>query len=748
MVATGKTLRDKLKKRGSGVDLKKYRTIIISVVLFLVFDLTILGLNYYYSFRVQQSAVEINLAARQTNLIQQIAKTLSDINLLAERDFSNGREVNVVGLKQETYRQFDELKQARDLFDDTLKAFDVGGEVTGVENNPVKVNAIDILSAQNNVEQTKNLWEPFLGLIDNFANGYQRNNLLLDNIQFAADYARIYNTRLSTEMGQLTTALEQRSQQQANIVRLVQIVGIVAALAIFLFIVFRALRQLLRTDAELAEARQETTQIMATVNEGLFLIDRELTVGNEYSAQLEKIIGQKSIGGKRLPEVLEQMVSEETLKVVKTFVKQLYNKRVVEDLVMDLNPLQQITVLVNDENNNKITRYLDFRFSRVYQGEEIERALVSVSDVTEAVKLEERLAQEREQNEEQMQMLSTVLNADRNLMSGFVRSSKQRIIEINNILKESDRSQEAMEDKVRRIYREAHSLKGEASALKLRSYVTLCESFEDKIKVLQNKTNLSGNDFLSLTMSLDEIMGLSGLIETLNSRISESIVGFGKDDKSVQPELAKEENLQSDDEFEELVIIDASEHQVSDESIKKYYANFAADIAERNRKSVTLSCNGMSDARLDERQRELVKEISVQFLRNAIVHGIETPAERRTAGKAETGQVQLLLVRNDQHSADLIVEDDGGGIDFDKIREKARQSGRYSAEEIATWDEKQIFGLIFNSGFSTAEHAGEDAGRGVGLDIVKDRIRKLNGKLKVASSPGQYTRFTINFPLH
>lgn len=94
-----------------------------------------------------------------------------------------------------------------------------------------------------------------------------------------------------------------------------------------------------------------------------------------------------------------------------------------------------------------------------------------------------------------------------------------------------------------------------------------------------------------------------------------------------------------------------------------------------------------------------------------------------------------------------MIADDGAGIRFDKIRQKLIESRQYTPNDVQNMGQQELIKHIFDSGLSTAEHGNEDAGRGVGMDIVKERIVGIHGKLKIGSKEGQGTKFVINFPL-
>jgi chemosensory pili system protein ChpA (sensor histidine kinase/response regulator) len=148
-----------------------------------------------------------------------------------------------------------------------------------------------------------------------------------------------------------------------------------------------------------------------------------------------------------------------------------------------------------------------------------------------------------------------------------------------------------------------------------------------------------------------------------------------------------------------------------------------------------------------ELDRSVLERITGPFehlLRNAVTHGIETPEKRRAAGKPEVGEIRLEL-RQEGNEVQLALSDDGGGLDIERIREKAIEKGLMS--ERVTLSEAEIADFIFQSGFSTADEVSHVAGRGVGMDVVRSEVAALGGRVELAFTRGQGTRFAIFLPL-
>jgi two-component system chemotaxis sensor kinase CheA len=150
-----------------------------------------------------------------------------------------------------------------------------------------------------------------------------------------------------------------------------------------------------------------------------------------------------------------------------------------------------------------------------------------------------------------------------------------------------------------------------------------------------------------------------------------------------------------------------------------------------------------------ELDRAVIDEIGdplVHLLRNAADHGLESTSDRLASGKAETGVIHLRAYRSGNH-VHIDIEDDGAGIDRNKVLGKALDNRLITPEQAVEMTDDQVFQLLFHAGFSTADKISDLSGRGVGLDVVKSKIASLGGHVEVTSRRGVGTRFTIQLPL-
>lgn len=725
------------------VDNKRYRSLIISIALFLSLIGALLAFTFYTSSLLERNTVLIDKTNQVANSAQAVIKDLFDL------DSSYGEDTNSPHIQ----RVLERLEQNTALITSSITAIEQGGEITDVDGKSYDLPKINN-NSQTKVAAANEQWLLLEPKIQTYLK--DADNIMVDSsdelIQ-AVEQAKTSSLLINDSLDQLTDEVFINAERQASTIRLIQVLGVAAIFAYFLIFVFFFVRRLRDTDAEALAARRETQEIMETVNTGLFLLDKDLNIGQQHSRALNGIIGEDRLAGENFADVLRGRISDKDLRTTRQFIEQLYNPRVKEKLVDSLNPLHKVMLHNASGEESTTSRFLDFKFSRVYEDKDIARILVNVNDVSDAVYLEQRLEKERSQNDMQIEMLTTILNVNPKIINEFISNTKAHIDKMNNILKNPGSSQFELEGKLKAIYREMHSLKGEASALKLHSFTKIASDAEDKLDALQNQGKLSGNNFLPLAVHLDDLLSLSNTIETLGERINQAAPKANNNAKPVMPvKTAPQPSVvqaQVADVATTNINVDGgNEIDLSDESDDEhlsYYQDFAKDIAVRQGKKIQLNGHNLAHINIPERLKQPIKEISIQLLRNAVVHGIESPEARQSAGKSAIGSIDLEMQRDSQNLI-IALQDDGQGIDYEGIRHKLIADGRFTQEEASQMTHGDLLKTLFASGFSTKEHADEDGGRGVGLDVIKALVKEHNGKLNVNTELGKMTRFVITLP--
>jgi len=180
-------------------------------------------------------------------------------------------------------------------------------------------------------------------------------------------------------------------------------------------------------------------------------------------------------------------------------------------------------------------------------------------------------------------------------------------------------------------------------------------------------------------------------------------------------------------------------------SVFQRFQRLVRDYMQQSGKQIQLNFIG-EETELDKTVIDEIGEPLLHLIRNAVDHGIETVAERHSTGKPAVGQLTLSAFHESNHIV-IAVEDDGRGMDPDRIRNSAVSKGLISAEEARSLTTQETLQLLFLPGFSTSSEVTETSGRGIGLDVVKKIVSSLNGTIAISGTPGNGTRFTIKLPL-
>ena len=542
---------------------------------------------------------------------------------------------------------------------------------------------------------------------------------------------------LDNEFSAIAAELQATNLRSATELRMVMLTGLAIALALVILVtVMLSARQ--RQEGSLRLARQQTTDILRTVKDGLFLLDQNLVIGAAYSGALETLFQRKDFAGLAFESLLKNIVSEKTLTTALKFVKILWAERTNEKLVKTINPLGEVEVHLDNGSGKFDTRYLQFDFHRVRVDGEMTQVLVSVSDVSARVDLARELQASQSQAQGQVDTLLGILHIDPAQLSSFLNDSNAAMKMINAVLREPTREEGVFRKKLDTLFRQVHSVKGEAAALGMSSIESRAHAFEEDLKALRDKPSLSGNDFLPLVIKLDDLLTHLQSVSDLVSRLSRLQIAPQDVAHTVTHVLQEEKQKEKDPPKA------APPGANADAGLAATLQQLATRVARENNKEAAVKCVGF-DA-IPEDYRRAVKDIGVQAVRNAIVHGIEPAAVRLSAGKPQQGLVRLTFQTLDDGGYKLVVEDDGQGLSTERIKEAALKKGFITPEKAQTLDTKQVFSLMFHAGFSTLDTATKDAGRGVGMNLIADLTNQMGGKVSVATSAGKFTRLTMTMP--
>lgn len=173
---------------------------------------------------------------------------------------------------------------------------------------------------------------------------------------------------------------------------------------------------------------------------------------------------------------------------------------------------------------------------------------------------------------------------------------------------------------------------------------------------------------------------------------------------------------------------------------------YVRDIARQEGKQVRLTITG-DDIEIDRRVLEDMKDPFNHLIRNSVDHGLERPEERTREGKPPHGLLAIAVSQKEGNKVEVVIADDGAGIDTAKLKSSAIKLGLASPEALEKMDERGLLSLMFHSGISTSPLITSISGRGIGLAIVREKLEKLGGNISVETTPGQGTRFILVLPM-
>lgn len=237
---------------------------------------------------------------------------------------------------------------------------------------------------------------------------------------------------------------------------------------------------------------------------------------------------------------------------------------------------------------------------------------------------------------------------------------------------------------------------------------------------------------------LDNLMNLVGELVMHKGRLEQ--IGFSYKIGELNETIEQIDRISTD-----LQSVVMKVRMVPIEQVFNRFPRMVRDLARDLNKEVDFLIEG-KETELDRTVIDEIGDPLVHLLRNAIDHGLESSQERLKKGKVSKGTV-LLRARHEGNNVYIEVEDDGGGIDTDRVLAKAVEKGILTSRDAEQLSREEAIELLFNSGFSTAQNITDISGRGVGLDVVKNKIESLSGEIFVDSKPGQGTRFRIKLPL-
>jgi len=686
----------------------KYRFLVVSIGLFLIFDLGVLGLNFYTSGKIAEQTERINLAGRQRTLTQQMSK--ATLYIKSQK------------LQQWVYQSgLSELRDYYFTFGKTLDAFDKGGTTTSAETGQfVHIKPVLAGKGREILNDALTLWRGFEGAMAPL----MVDSLITDEeIIPASEFIALNNLEMFAYMNQLTEHFTEESEHQTSFLRMVQVIGILLATINFFIIMFHFIKQLKSRDDKLEVKQNESNQILETIAEGVFLIDKDMKIGGQHSSFLRELFKTNRISGRELSQFLKPYFSQKTIKIAMGYVQLYFKEHINAQLISDINPLKRIKALVPTDHDQVEEKYLDFSFALIEKDNDEQMLLVTVNDVTDSIMLELEESKKESDTEQQMMMFSQLSKVSAASLEEFITELEHGYELLNKLLKDNKNVQDNYKRSLISLFRQTHKLKGDASVNNLDWVIDQLHDFETGIDEIQQQAKtqeLKGHDLLPLTIKLKTMYDSLDAIKFFSKKLQ----SYG---------------------VERNVALAPVADNVPKEN-KKWFEldKLATELGGQQGIPVDVNLRGFNEV-IDRRLNDALYPIALQLVRNSIAHGFESHSTRGRLKKPNAGQISISFSHDNSGNYRFVYEDDGRGFDYESIRQTLITENSLSANEAAKLTKTDLIKRSFTDRFTTSKSVNELSGRGVGLALVWNQIQILKGSLKVRSTEKEFTQFVIDF---
>jgi two-component system chemotaxis sensor kinase CheA len=466
-------------------------------------------------------------------------------------------------------------------------------------------------------------------------------------------------------------------------------------------------RHLAILNRTLEAERNEVVTMKDNLKDGIFLMDAAFSIQPSYAPVLSSILAIQEPGGKNFLELLQNSLKEKELSTLKDYFNMVHQRSYDMAMLEEINPLQELTYYSVETGEKRI---LSCAFAPVDRQDGVVLILGTVKDLTREAELAQQLSEEEDKRQKEMRSLFEVIHVDPNVLSDFIEDTEYEFERINELLKDTQKSSASV---MIEIYQSVHAIKSNAVILGLENFSAKLHGLERKIAQLRDQKDVSFEEVLHITVELNVILEEKDSFKDLLKKIQ----SFKSDEGQVQEGYVLLKTLEK--------VVEKSTNTLG--------------------KKAKLSVKKIDPRVFDGCSRRLIKDVLVQLVRNAVAHGIESPDVRQEKGKNEMGTITLLLEVADGNGV-IQLTDDGAGLNFIQIREKAQSMGLIPPNYPVD-DKNSLLKVLFSPGFSTAAQADLTAGRGMGLSLVLDRINEEGGSIKISTEEGRGTRFAIAIPL-
>lgn len=460
---------------------KRYRILIQSLVILSLFVFSFMGINFYIARYSTLSTEHMDIIGNISDLTLEIATGTQHLAVVDPNDNAANQQI-IHTLHQQ--------------------AAELDSYLTKLANYKKQESAMDEFMV---------IWQDYRSRIMNVSEDDLQAKIDLATFAYH-NQAKIWDLM---NIGYDTYLNE--TYRTADYSRYLTYVSFFALIAYIIFFINYTVRQMYIDDVVIDKAQKEMRDIMSTVKEGLFLIDENMVVGANYSKKLETLLGRQQLAGLTLPQLLANMVPEKEIAATQHFISYLYNSKVDENLVQDINPLKKVKIIFLDEKGFTVSKYLQFDFLRVVNTDPKTsiNLFVSVVDITETVQLGQQMEKMKADYQTLISRAVYLLSLDKQSVNNFITKNSLTVSKISDTLTMQVLNKEQLAAKLKTLLTQTQALVDVSQTLNLHQYDMVVRGMIEELTHLTHASNLQPKDFSNFRNKLEQYQAMLKLTEQL-----------------------------------------------------------------------------------------------------------------------------------------------------------------------------------------------------------------------------------------
>jgi HPt (histidine-containing phosphotransfer) domain-containing protein/PAS domain-containing protein len=530
--------------------------------------------------------------------------------------------------------------------------------------------------------------------------------------------------------------------------------------------VFRSLREheegleekVAERTREVETARGELTDILDNMRQGIFTVGPDGRIGSQFSAFTRQLFDGVPIAGADALELLQVggQGDRHAEARMRFWFENIFGGDQLQWLLASQDGVKELAYRPKDGG---AARFLELEYAPVFKEGAVSKVMVIAKDVTELRTLEQEMDVKERSHQKNLARITEIAAMDADLFATFLDESRALLARCDRCMETLARN---LGDRaaIDEVFRAVHTLKGNARIFHVSSVQDLSHEVEEEFQKLREDGSSCTPDALAGASSRIEALHAEfGEIERIGrqvlfgersrrrggpsvqvaeSRVLELRRRYKELARALPPKTAKKELEGLEGAVQALTLTPLGELF---DRLGKVVLDTARDVGKQVQDLEVVGEDVAVDAKLIDKLRDVL----VHAVRNAVDHGIESPEQRRAAGKPEKGRLKLAASMKDATLV-LSLSDDGAGFDLERVKRRALDRGAVTEAELGAMADADALELAFLPGVTTSDKVTEVSGRGVGMDVVRSVMGGLHGTARVSSSRGAGSTLTLEIP--